>query len=124
MKGPSQGSCLDKTPLPNNDDLYIFLSNLDHEISSTSSSRDGTYIYPDISLIRAISRAKDWVAPYTTKNDGSLLTVYIRVARGDHYILHEAIDYVQDNVDFHSANYHLKIAPDYCSFGLVPNATV
>ena len=123
MSGPSQGPCLDKTPKPDNEDFFLYVTNEDLHIARDPSLNLGTRDDPDVNILRAISRAKDWIAPYTTKNDGSLLTINIRVLRGTHYVLHEPIDYIKDNVDFHSANYHLIITPNYCESDLFLNYT-
>jgi hypothetical protein len=72
----------------------------------------------------AINRAKQATAPYTTKNNESILSVKIVLYKGDHYILNEAIVAHLDSVDFYSMNYHLKISPYYCSMMGEPDTSI
>lgn len=84
----------------------------------------GTQTDPDISLMRAINRAKDVAAPYSSKNDGSELVVNIVLYKGNHYILREVFENILNSIDTYSAKYHLKITPLYCSLMTTPNTSI
>lgn len=118
------GSCISKAPYATNDEILIYVSNTDTDYAKSTTTHLGTQTDPDINLLRAISRAKDMVAPYSTKNDGSELVVNIVLYKGDHYILRGAFDKILSSIDTYSANYHLKITPLYCSLMTTPNTTI
>jgi len=86
---------------------------LDTDYAKASSSILGTQANPDIDLMTAIKRAKQMVAPYTTKSDGSNLRVNIVLYKGDHYLLRKNIVPFLSNKDFYSYNYEIKITPMY-----------
>jgi hypothetical protein len=108
------GACNDKSEYGSSNDIYVYVSNADVDIAADESTHVGTEANPDIDLLRAISRAKSMVAPYTTKSDGSELVVHIILYAGEHYILKRNVLPIYENIDFYSASYHMMITPLYC----------
>jgi hypothetical protein len=115
---------MDKAPYSTNDDILIYVSNTATDYAKATSTHLGTEADPDISLMRAIDRAKDMAAPYSTKLDGTDLVVNIVLYKGDHYMLREAFDRSLNYIDAYSATYHLKITPLYCTLMGTPNTTI
>jgi hypothetical protein len=118
------GSCLDKAAYSTNDDIMIYVSNTATDYAKATTTHLGTSADPDISLMRAIDRAKDMAAPYTTKLDGSELVINIVLYKGDHYMLREAFDRSLSYSDAYSASYHLKITPLYCTLMGTPDTSI
>jgi hypothetical protein len=118
------GSCLDKAAYSTNDDIMIYVSNTATDYAKATTTHLGTSADPDISLMRAIDRAKDMAAPYTTKLDGSELVINIVLYKGDHYMLREAFDRSLSYNDAYSASYHLKITPLYCTLMGTPDTSI
>ena len=107
------GTWVAKTTYSSTSDFVIYVSNSDTDYAKASSSILGTQANPDIDLMTAIKRAKQMVAPYTTKSDGSNLRVNIVLYKGDHYLLRKNIVPFLSNKDFYSYNYEIKITPMY-----------
>ena len=118
------GSCDDQTPYATDDDILIYVSNLDTDYAKASSLHLGTETDPDISLVKAIARAKETAAQYSTKNSGDTLVINIVLYKGDHYMLYEQVDPMISKIDFYGANYHLKITPLYCSLMGTPDTAI
>lgn len=107
------GTCTTKAAYSSTSDIVIYVSNLDTDYAKASSSILGTQTNPDIDLMTAIERAKQMVAAYTTKSDGSTLRVNIVLYKGDHYLLRKNIVPFLNQIDNLYSNYEIKITPMY-----------
>ncbi|CAI2387538.1 unnamed protein product [Moneuplotes crassus] len=114
LDGLYKGTCKDKGPLPDNEEIIFYVGNLPTNYAVPFSDRTGETAFPDTNLMTSISRVKEYLAPYTTFNNGSQIHVQIRVFQGDHYMLYEEFAYVPNKKDFYTADYHLEILPYYC----------
>lgn len=119
-----EGTCTDQAPYENSNDIFIYVSNLNADYTKDSSLHLGTLSAPDISLMKAIRRAKSIAAKYSTKQDGSDIVIHIVLFKGDHYMLRENVEPFIDYIDFYGASYQLKITPYYCSLSSTPNTTI
>lgn len=114
LDGLYKGICKDKTPLPDNEEIIFYIGNLAAHYATPFSDRIGDIDTPDTNLLTAIERVKEYLAPYTTFNNGSQIYVQIKFTVGYHYILYEEYAYIPKKRDFYTADYHLEILPYYC----------
>ena len=61
------------------------------------------------------NRAKELISTYSTKQNGSVLTIQIIITKGIHYILNINIFDKTDIIDSSNSEFEIKLSPYYCS---------
>lgn len=91
----------------------MYVSNLQSDIDKSSNGTLNRTNNIFVNFMEAIDRARELVAPYTTKSNGGILTVYILFYKGDHYILNKNTTNSSLVIDTYNSTYEIRIMPYY-----------
>lgn len=104
------GTCTEKAAKADNDEIILFVSNLDADIARAEADQDGTISAPYSDFEKAMMMASFHAAKISQNSDGSSLVIRIALFTGDHYVLLK--DFTPEtSVTSTSLNYSVHISP-------------